>query len=310
MRKTSATAYMIAAGLAKLSEMPRWKGYFSEEMVSLNQAFMLHGRDSLVKRLVSSLPPRLMIGLMDRLYVPGMTQHYLFRKRWIERHVSAGLDRGVAQVILLGAGLDTLAFRMAKQRPGARFLEIDLPATQRAKLAILRREGFALPGNCRFEETDLIKTPVAAALGADSSCDAVAPTIVVLEGVLMYLKQADVKRLLSELGSLFTGSLQIVYGALAGPDHVSDPLRRFTRFLLERGAERTKWHCPASAMPEFLEQVGFQIVANTSYKTLQRSYRNEAEIAQVPEHDEDYYLVAKLAQERPNDARSSTSPQR
>jgi methyltransferase (TIGR00027 family) len=312
MTKISATAYIIAAGLAKLAEMPRWKDFFSEdvlseESVSLNRVFMRQGRDSLVKRLVSVLPRRLMTGLMDRLYVPGMTEHYLFRKRWIESHVRAGLDRGVRQVILLGAGLDTLALRMAKQWPAARFFEIDLPATQRAKLAILRREGYAFPGNCRFEAADLGEASLAAVLGADPYFDPIAPTMVILEGVLMYLTESDVKRLLSELGSLFTGSLQIVYGALVVPDCDSDPLRRFTRFLLRRGAEETKWHCLASAMPGFMEELGFRMVENISYKALQRRYRSVIEIAQVPEHDEDYFIVAKLAQGKSNDAGSPIS---
>ncbi len=312
MTKISATAYIIAAGLAKLAEMPRWKKYFSEdvlseESVSLNRVFMRQGRDSLVKRLIYGLPPRLMIGLMDRLYVPGMTQHYLFRKRWIESHLSAGLDRGVRQIILLGAGLDTLALRTAKRWPAARFLEIDLSATQRTKLAILRREGYALPGNCRFEVADLGKTPLAAVLGTDAHFDPAAPTIVILEGVLMYLTEAQVKRLFAELESLFTGSLQIVYGALSAPDCDRDLLRRFTRFILERGAEETKWYRPPSAMPGFMERLGFRIVATISYKALQRHYRSATEIAQVPEHDEDYYIVAKLAQGKSNDAGSSKS---
>jgi methyltransferase (TIGR00027 family) len=309
MTKISATAYIIATGLAKLSEMPRWKKYFaedvlSEESVSLNRVFMRHGGDSLVKRLIYALPPRLMTGLMDRLYVPGMTQHYLFRKRWIERHVSAGLDRGVRQVILLGAGLDTLALRLAKRWPAARFLEVDLPTTQRAKLAILRRSGFTLPGNCRFEAADLGKMSLAAVLTADPHFDGAAPTMVTLEGVLMYLTESEVKPLFSELGRLFTGSLHIVYGALAAPDRDRDSLKRFTRFLLASGAEGAKWHCPPSAMPEFMERLGFRMVENISYKALQRLYRSVTELAQVPEHDEDYFLVAKQAQERPNDARS------
>lgn len=320
MTKISATAYIIATGLAKLAEMPRWKKYFSEdvlseESVSLNRVFMRQGRDSLVKRLIYVLPPRLMIGLMDRLYVPGMTQHYLFRKRWIERHLSAGLDRGVRQVILLGAGLDTLALRTAKRWPAAHFLELDLSTTQLAKLAILQREGYALPGNCCFKAADLSKMSLAAALSTDSHFEVAAPTMVILEGVLMYLTESEVKRLFSELGRLFTGSLHIVYGALAAPDRDRDPLRRFTRFLLERGVEGTKWNCPPSAMPGFMERLGFRIVEHISYKALQRRYRSVTEIAQVPEHDEDYYLVVKLAQGIPNDAGSpidqhSISPHR
>jgi methyltransferase (TIGR00027 family) len=94
------------------------------------------------------------------------------------------------QVVLLGAGLDTRAARLAKA--GVRFFEVDHPDTQADK----RRRLAALPGypidaasfiECDFEADDLMER--LAAGGVDAS----APALILWEGVVPYLREAAVR---------------------------------------------------------------------------------------------------------------------
>ena len=77
--------------------------------------------------------------------------------------VTGAIDRGVRQVVTGAAGYDGRALRYA--RPGVRWFEVDHPATQRDKLARLKRLGVAAPG-VRFVEADFTRDPVADRLRA------------------------------------------------------------------------------------------------------------------------------------------------
>ena len=58
----------------------------------------------------------------------------MLRKRLIEEVVRASLTEGVEQVVIIGAGFDTLALRLCAGFPRTNFIEIDHPATQSCTL--------------------------------------------------------------------------------------------------------------------------------------------------------------------------------
>ena len=64
----------------------------------------------------------------------------MLRKRWIESRVRAKIAAGASQVVVLGAGLDTLGVRLASERPDLRVVEIDHPATLAVKRSVVERK--------------------------------------------------------------------------------------------------------------------------------------------------------------------------
>src|SRR5258706_13933 len=70
--------------------------------------------------------------LAERATVPGLLLHFMLRKRWIEEVVRSALAEGYEQVVVMGAGFDTLALRLSRwsepfkaelpRDDGARFL--------------------------------------------------------------------------------------------------------------------------------------------------------------------------------------------
>ena len=289
--KTSTTAFVIADCLAKLSRQPRWKGHFSDEMARLNADFARHAKDTYVKRLIGCLPLPLFMRVMDFLYVPGMGYHYLFRKLFIEKQLHRGLMNGARQVIVLGAGLDTLAIRMAKNHATVGFFEIDLPHTQQTKIRILEQTNHAIPHNCIFKSADLSQASLESVLCEEKTFDRNLPTLIIIEGVLMYLTENEVRALFTSLRSLFADNLTVVFGAMAAPDNDGNLCLRITSSLLQRGGEATKWHCSSASMPAFLSGLGYRIRETITYKKLQNLYRGDMEIKAVPDEDENYYVV-------------------
>src|SRR5687768_12733826 len=68
--------------------------------------------DGVVRR---AAPRRLLLGL-ERAILPGIIVHYLARKRWLEQQVLAAIGDGCRQVVVLGAGFDTLAWRWHRRQ--------------------------------------------------------------------------------------------------------------------------------------------------------------------------------------------------
>jgi len=140
--------------------------------------------------LVSRLP--WLARAAERATIPGLCAHFMVRKRWIEQAVRGALGRGASQVVIIGAGYDTLAARLATEFAQVRFIEVDHPATQ----AVKRR---ALPpvSNLSFVAADLARVPLHEALARS-----LVPgrTLYVAEGVLMYLTPAQVDTFFAAVG--------------------------------------------------------------------------------------------------------------
>lgn len=133
--------------------------------------------------------------LADAL-LPDVMAHYATRKARIEQHVRSLIDAGATRVCLVGAGLDTLALRLAPSTPHVEWVELDHPATQDLKLAGL--QGRAIPDNIRFRAVDLAR-------GRTVLPTAGRRTVFVAEGVLMYLSADRVDALLRAGGPAAPG---------------------------------------------------------------------------------------------------------
>src|SRR3954451_705861 len=78
-------------------------------------------------------------GRVFRRLGPTGTTYVPLRHRFIDEHLSAALDAGIAQVVLLGAGYDTRAYRFADQLNGRPVFEVDLAPISRAKAATVAK---------------------------------------------------------------------------------------------------------------------------------------------------------------------------
>jgi methyltransferase (TIGR00027 family) len=121
-----------------------------------------------------------------RGYFRRFAIHMQLRTRVIDDDIAAFARAGGRQVVLLGAGFDCRAWRLAALA-GATVFEVDHPATQAKKRALMAHE----PPLARvvFVPWDFEHQPLAALperLRAEGQ-DATAPTMTVLEGVTMYL---------------------------------------------------------------------------------------------------------------------------
>jgi methyltransferase (TIGR00027 family) len=134
--------------------------------------------------------------VVDGLAVPAsrMRDYLAARTSFFDRTVTGALDRGVRQVVVGAAGYDGRSLRYAK--PGVRWFEVDHPATQRDKLARLKRLGIAAAG-VRFVEADFTRDPLVARL-REAGFDAGEPSLFLLEGIAVYLEPAVLENVLDQ----------------------------------------------------------------------------------------------------------------
>jgi methyltransferase (TIGR00027 family) len=203
---------------------------------------------------------------LERATHPGITRHYWLRKRWIEARVQAALAGGTRRVVVLGAGLDTLALRLANAWPGVAWVEVDHPATQSAKRRALSRAGVAMPPTLRFVAADLARD--AGGWPREVGAEPGTAAIVVLEGLLMYLDRGDVVRLLvDQLPEIAGGPLTVVFSYMVEwPDGRGGfrPASLLVDAWLAAQREPFRWFQRPETLPGWMSDLGYSVVAHAS----------------------------------------------
>jgi methyltransferase (TIGR00027 family) len=180
------------------------------------------------------------------------------RTRVLDDVVRQFVAAGGRQVLLLGAGYDTRATRLAELARDLVFFEVDHPATQAHKQRVLARQ--AIDGaqarylSWDFEAQPLSQLPAALAARGHSAS---APTLTIWEGVTMYLTPPAIDacvrcvRSLSGPGSRFA----ITYFERSGLKR--QPL---TRSFVARVGEPLRFGWDHGEFAPYLEQRGFQLL--------------------------------------------------
>jgi methyltransferase (TIGR00027 family) len=106
------------------------------------------------------------------------------RSRFVEDKLAEAVAEGVTQYVVLGAGLDTFAYR--NPFPSLRVFEVDFPATQEWKRDLLARAGIAVPESLTFVALDFEHKALAVGL-AEAGFDARKPAYFGWLGVVPYL---------------------------------------------------------------------------------------------------------------------------
>lgn len=128
--------------------------------------------------------------------VRGQLLMVAVRKQFMEEEVRTAIEGGIRQVLVVGAGFDTLCLRLAKEYPDVLFVETDHPATSRVKQRAVEDMGASGP-NLQVFAVDLAQGSLADALDGISGWDAGLPSVTVAEGVLPYLRADEVDRFFS-----------------------------------------------------------------------------------------------------------------
>jgi len=135
---------------------------------------------------------------------PAMRQMRIFmaaRSRFAEDSLDAAVSRGVRQLVILGAGLDTFALRNPHAALGLTVFEVDHPATQAWKRERIRQANLAVPATLTFAPVDFTHQSLAEELAA-TGFHASRSAFFCWLGVVPYLRREAIAAILQFIGSL------------------------------------------------------------------------------------------------------------
>lgn len=156
------------------------------------------GLEQYIVAALKSANPEFFASLPDRAAAVGWvirnnfpTPLFLSRARYTEDTLETAVKQGVKQYVILGAGMDTFAFRRKELMEQLQVFEIDHPATQVFKRSRLAELGWDLPVQLHFIPADFNQESLTEALQR-SDYDPQARTFFSWLGVTMYLTRDTV----------------------------------------------------------------------------------------------------------------------
>jgi methyltransferase (TIGR00027 family) len=190
--------------------------------------------------------------------MPGQFEAFAHRKAFCEHQVREGIGAGATQVLVLGAGYDTLGWRLAPEFPGVDFFEIDHPATARLKAIGITELGKR--DNLHLIQEDLGEQRLMEVLTANFSWDRTAPSVVLAEGLLMYLPPAAPRDLFGQCAEMAGAGSRIAFTYVdTGVDGRPDAGRwtGLALWILKASGEPWLWSIRPKELPCFLEETGW-----------------------------------------------------
>jgi methyltransferase (TIGR00027 family) len=192
---------------------------------------------------------------IDRRW-PGVRTSVVARTRLIDDLMTAALDRDIEQLVILGAGFDSRAYRMSRLA-ALRVFEVDHPDTQAVKRRTLNRLLSSPPTHVRFVPVDFKRDGLAAAMHAAGYRDS-PRTLILWEGVTNYLTADAVDATVRWCACASEGSLLLF--TYVHRDILTTPSAFVgTRNLfaaLDRAGERFTFGLDPSDVPQYLAARG------------------------------------------------------
>jgi methyltransferase (TIGR00027 family) len=190
------------------------------------------------------------------------------RSRIAEDALSTAVQRGIRQIVILGAGLDTFALRNPHRAREIRIYEIDHPATQAWKRERLDEAQIALPRwltlvPVDFEQDDVGEKLAAAGFQQNS------PAFFTWLGVVPYLAENAIGRTLGYMSSIQNS--EVVFDYMEPPEAFSEELRQLEK---ERTEQLKKIDEPSVSRFEpadieaILRSHGFRVIEDISFQEI------------------------------------------
>jgi methyltransferase (TIGR00027 family) len=197
---------------------------------------------------------------MDRIW-PGARASGIARTRLIDDALVNALSQGVRQVVILGAGFDSRAYRT----PGiesTRVFEVDHPATLAAKKSALRRASGLPLAHVRFVDIDFNRQSLGEAMDA-SGFDHRVPAFFIWEGVTNYLTGEGVDATLRYMAAAGERGSKIVFTYIHS-DVLRDPFSfdgaSKSASVVERAGERWTFGIDPTELRTYLAERGLELI--------------------------------------------------
>ncbi len=291
--KPNFTAWFVMQGVLATLHHPDYRDASNNELVRLYEPLAkIASKTRLISRLIDSLPYSFQYRIGQWVTNPSRLRHFLFRKKEIEKQSRELLaEGGVTQVVVLGAGLDLLALRLAGEYPGVNFIEIDTFESQSFKVASLQKIPTQLPANLEFIEGDL-QNPLEGILKPSRLHDPKAKTLWIAEGFFMFVSQEAVQALLEGIQRISVAGSHLIMTTLVQARPSGLIKHSMCDFFMRREQSPYRWFMGPADVGGFVGGFGFGISRQMPYRALHSQYSTHTV---MPEPLEEMIHLLKLS---------------
>lgn len=257
--KPSRTAYKVALRIVALGAKPGMDRLLPTGTVQATEKLLVASGVAGARTVRWSHSQR-MVSVYEAIdwITPGQFEAFAHRRAFCERQVRDGIGAGATQILVLGAGYDTMGWRLAPEFSEVNFFEIDHPATAR-----LKSKGIGAMGqrdNLFLIAEDLGKRKLVDTLATNESWGQDARTVIVAEGLVMYLPSEAVRDLFSQCAAVAGVGSRIAFTYIpTGTDGRPD-VGRWTGLMLwfqKVIGEPWIWSIQPEKLGPFLEESGW-----------------------------------------------------
>jgi methyltransferase (TIGR00027 family) len=205
------------------------------------------------------------------------------RSRYVEDNLASAVAAGVTQYVVLGAGLDTFAYR--NPFPGIRVFEVDFPATQLWKRELLQSAAIPEPANLTYVPLDFEHRTLTEGL-AESGFDSQTPAFFGWLGVVPYLTLGAFRATVDLIATMPAGS-GVTFDYALSAEELSPRRQRAREALAARVAaagEPFRLFFRSEQLDNELKSAGLQRIEQLdSIEVNERYFANRADDLALPE---------------------------
>ncbi len=209
-------------------------------------------------------------------FMPGLNEYMIARTIHFDRLFAQALENGVPQIVLLGAGYDSRAYRFAPLNSGTQIFELDIAPTQNEKRKCLQQARIDIPPQVTFVPIDFNKEALGDVLGR-AGYVAQNKTLFIWEGVSYYLDVASVDNTLAFVNqdTHENNVIAFDYTVTLTPENMANyyGAQEFAQTMKEQHAgEELLFSIPEGGIESFLAQRKLAVVNHLDNNEMENAY--------------------------------------
>lgn len=212
---------------------------------------------------------------LDR-FLPGLQKYIIARTCFFDRLFLEALNNKMPQIVLLGAGYDSRAYRFSGLNTNTCIFELDHAATQDRKKKCLRRAHIAVPTQLTFVPIDFDQDSLADAL-SKAGYRKNLETLFLWEGVSYYLGEESVSDTLTVVSQQSHCESQIAFDYMASVSEANWEdyygVKEFFQIMeTHHGDERLRFSLNEGDIEAFLKQADLNKVSHMDNKEIEQEF--------------------------------------
>ncbi len=209
-----------------------------------------------------------------QLRSPGVSEYLATRTRYIDDYLTACIEDGLQQLVILGSGFDSRPYRFEQLKKQGRVFEVDHPATQAVKLAKVKQIFGSLPEHVTYVAIDFDQQRLDQRM-AECGYDPRLKTLFIWEGVIFYLSPEAIDSTLDFIAQHSGPGSRVIFDyiyttAFSGGGKRTE-VKSMQRYRGLTG-EGLQFSIDEGAIQSFLEERGFCDVKNTDSRDWKKLY--------------------------------------